>query len=259
MLVNRPGATRPAVTMDAMERHSGGVSRRGALGVFGGWALGLGVLGGPVLAASGCATLPGTLRSRIVTGLEEQGSSTDIVADRATDLIPVDFSVLHNWQLVDVRNNEMSHPYRLILAVSEEGDPRVVVLSGFPERWPQILEGARVVDADQALAVARTHFDVTRTMGKWCTRLESFDDIDFISRADPDHVADLREQFADRIAAPVPEAASSESDGDGWVMTVWAQENDTELVERRTVVGADADVTVDRTVHVDDLPVPISI
>lgn len=258
-MVNGPGATRTAVTMEVMERYSGGVSRRGALKVFGGWVLGLGLLAPGLLAASGCATLPGTLRHRIVTGLEDQGSNTDIVSDRATDLIPVDLSVLVNWQLVDVRNNEMSHPYRLHLAVTTEDEARVVVLSSFPERWPQILEGARVADADQALAVARTHFDVTRTMGKWCTRLESFDDIDFFSGADPDRVAALREQFADRISAPVPKAASSTPDRDGWTMTVWAQENDTELVERRTVVGADAGVTVDRTVHVDDLPVPISI
>lgn len=225
--------------------------------MFGGWALGLGLVGPTVLGTSGCSALPGTLRHRIVAGLEDQGSNTDIVSDRATELIPVDLSVLVDWQLVDVRNNEMSHPYRLLLAVTTEGEARVVVLSSFPERWPQILEGARVVDADQALTVALTHFDVTRTMGKRCTRLEFFDDIDFLSDVDPDEVADLREQFADRISAPVPEASSAPS-GDGWTMTVWAQENDTELVERRTVVGADADVTVDRTVHVDDLPAPVS-
>lgn len=237
--------------MEAMHIHSGGIDRRRLLGVFG-----LGLLAVGTQAATGCSSSLGTLRSRIVNGLEDQGSDpmAEIVSDRATALETVDLPVLQGWQLVDVENRQMSHPYRVCLAVTGEGDARVVVLSSSPERWPQILDGARVADADQALLVSRTHFDVTRTMGKWCTRLESFDDIYFLGDADPDQVADLRAQYAERISAPAPEATD-----DGWTMTLWAQENDSELVERRTVVGADAGVLVDRTVHVVDLPVPISI
>ena len=205
---------------------------------------------------SGCSPIPGTLRHRVVTGLADQGSDSaaDIAADRATDLLLVELPVLQNWRLVDLRNTTMSHPYRLHLAVTVEGDVRVVVLTDFPERWPQLLAGARVTDADEAVYVARTHFDVTRTMATWGTRLDSFDDIDFVADADPDVVAALREQYADRIGAP-----EAESSPEGWTMTLWAVENDTELVERRTRVARDADVTVARTVHADDLPVPVSI
>lgn len=225
------------------------MTRRAVLGGLG--ALALGTIG-----LTGCSTLPGSLRGRIVDGLRDQGSDStaDIVAEKATELVPSELDALHNWQLVDVRNNSMSHPYRLYLGVTETGPVTVVVLSDFPERWPQLLDGAEVGDADQAVQVARTHFDVTRTMGKWCTRLDSFDDIKFVSAPDPDEVAALRERFGGQIVAPTAEPADQ-----GWTMTLWALENDTELVERRTFVGADADVRVERTVHVDDLPVPISI
>lgn len=191
-------------------------------------------------------------RAEIAAALEDE--SPGIVAavrDPATTLTPVPVAALGRWRILDVEAGSGATPRRWYIALSEEGE--AVVLSGFPDRWGEILDGAFVEDSDEAVELATVHADATRDMTTGYQRVDSFDDIRFVpapGTKEQAEIADLRSRY-DRIAPP-------EVTGSGpWSVRLWTVVG-TALVRQDLVVSPDGSVLV-RTARVaTGLPVPVS-
>lgn len=214
-----------------------------------------GVLGLGALSATGCSTVQDlSLRQRIKRGLDGDSLLGEALGKPSTEIDRVELAALPEWQIVDVRYNGLSHPQRWYLAVTRSGKSSVVVLSGFPQRWDQIITGASVDSPATAASVARTWFDTTRSMATLGYRIESVDDIQWPSKPGPD-VARARKRLARTYAIGAPEA---ERVTDGWQMTLWSMEDQT-LREHTITVSGRARVVNQVKVREEGLPAAIGI
>ena len=208
-----------------------------------------------MLSATGCAKVnEWTLRQRIRRGLGDDSILIEALSDSSTDVKPIDADFLPQWQIVDVSYNGASHPLRWFLAVTRDGDPRVVVLSGFPERWKQITEGAVVESAGEAEAIAKMWFDTTRSMATLGYRVEAVDDIKWASKPAPE-VERAKKQLARSHAISAPRA---ERKGTGWQLILWTMDNQT-LLEHTVTVSSEGHVTDKAVTREEDLPAAIGI
>lgn len=208
-----------------------------------------------VLSATGCsATKELTLRMRIGRGVDKDSLLHAALSDPATDVKPLAFDTLPQWQIVDVSYTGVSHPQRWFLAVTRDGDPEVVVLSGSPQRWKQITAGATVDSAAAAELVAKMWFDWTRSMATLGYRVESVDDIRWASRSSAE-VERVKKRIAGRHPLNAPKAVRSGAD---WRLTLWTMDNQT-LIEHTLAVSAAAVVTDRAVEREEDLPAVIGI
>lgn len=189
-------------------------------------------------------------RDEIAEALQDESPGiVSAVRDPSTTLTPVPVAALGRWRILDVEARSGPTPQRWYIALSDEGE--AVVLSGFPDRWASILDGAFVEDADEALELATVHADATRDMSIAYQRVDSFDEIRFVPSPDQKEQAeidDLRDRF-DQIDAP-------EVTGSGpWTVRFWTVPG-TALVRQDLVVSPDGSVLVRSARFVTGLPVP---
>ncbi|MBA4086066.1 MAG: hypothetical protein C0493_14265 [Kytococcus sp.] len=195
------------------------------------------------------------MQEEIATTLEAT-SPTIARAVRAdtTSISPIEAAALGDWQVVDVLPSGGGHPQRWFMGIKDSGR-EVVVLSGFPERWEQVIEGARVTSADEAEELAAVHADATRDMTKGYARLSSVDDIRFVptpSEEETARIEAVRRDHADDISA-----ATVTGDGP-WIVELWTV-TDGDLVRHDVTVGTDGAITDATEVVEADLPVPETV
>lgn len=124
---------------------------------------------------------------------------------------------LGEWQLIDVLWRGPAHPQRWFMGV-RDGGARVVILSGHPDRWEQVLDGTEIADATGAVRLAVAHADATRDMARGFARVESVEEIRFLRTPPPDAVPvieQIKETHARRLHPP-------RATGDGpWTVELW--------------------------------------
>ena len=203
----------------------------------------------PVQSTSAGGT---TMKEQIAATLESTSPTiADAVRAESTRVTPVDAAALAQWQIVDVLSRGDAHPQRWFMGV-KDGGSEVVVLSGFPQRWSQVTEGARVTDAAEAEELATVHADATRDMRKGYTRVTSVDDIRFLphpSDAESTRIESIRRDHGQRITG-----ATATGDGP-WTVTLWTV-TDGDLVRHDVTVETGGGITDDSEVVAPDLPVP---
>lgn len=192
------------------------------------------------------------MKDQIGTALEDMSPSIarPVRAD-GTTATPVDAAALGDWQVVDVLSREGAHPQRWFMGVKGEGS-EVVVLSGFPERWSRVAEGAQVTSGDQAVELATVRADATRDMTKGYTRIEAVDDIRFLPKHSPEQT--------DRIAAITRDhdVTLARATGQGpWEVRLWTV-TDGDLVRHDVRVATDGSITDTPEVVERGLPVPVA-
>lgn len=192
------------------------------------------------------------MKDQIATTLEDRSPHiANAVRAEHTTVTPVDATALGDWQVVDVLSRGAAHPQRWFMGVKGEGSD-VVVLSGFPERWSRVVEGAQVTSADQAVELATVHADATRDMTKGYTRIESVDDIRFLPKPSPEQ--------KDRIAAITRDhdVTPAKATGQGpWEVRLWTV-TDGDLVRHDVRVATDGSITDTPEAVERDLPVPVA-
>lgn len=191
------------------------------------------------------------MKDQMATTLESTSPTiADALRADTTQVTPVDAAALTDWQVVDVLSRGGAHPQRWFMAVKAEGS-EVVVLSGFPQRWAQIIEGASVGSAAEAEELARVYADATRDMTKGYARIDSVDDIRFVpspSEEETTRIEDLRRDH-DEVAA------ASASGSGPWSVRLWTV-TDGDLVRHDVEVATDGAITDTTEVVEADLPVP---
>lgn len=254
--------TRMDETMPALSRRHP-LSRRTLL-TFG-LTVGLG------LAAAGCTKADGNGaavtrtprdasiglldRRRIAKALGDDSLLGSVITDSSTTIAPVPAAALGSWRILDVQHNGENHPQRWYIGVDQK-ITRVVVLSGFPERWPQVLEGASVADAGRAVELAVVHSEATRSMARTHYRVESVDQIPFIKKpgiADAARIREVRQSHRKLIGPPAPEL-----DERGWTLELWTVNNQ-DLNRHTVTVGRDGSIIDEAVTQLSDLPTPIGI
>lgn len=188
----------------------------------------------------------------IAAGLDERNPGIAMmIRSSHTRATPVAAEALGPWQVVDVTHNGTAHPQRWFVG-HEPTTGETCVLSGHPEHWARVTEGAQVRDAAQAAELAGVHSDATRDMGRGYAPLGSVDDIRWLP-----HPTDAQRERISALTAGVGEdIAVPTATGDGpWEVRLWTV-TDGDLVRHDVVVGTDGSVS-DRPVVVEaDLPVP---
>lgn len=200
-------------------------------------------------ATSSATKVGATMRDEIAQNLE--GPSPSIAAavrDESTTITEVPATALGAWQIVDVSSDTVPHGRRWFMAVRGDGT-EVVVLSGFPERWSRVLEGASVGIADEAVQLAQAYSDAVRDMTQTYRRVESVDDIPFTPSAEEDVIDRLRTTL--RVGPP-------EVKGDGpWTVVLWTVV-ESDLVRHELSVDRDGAIEDDESVAESGLPVGTS-
>jgi hypothetical protein len=191
------------------------------------------------------------MKDQMATTLEDTSPTiADALRADTTQVMPVGAAALADWQVVDVLPRGGGHPQRWFMAVKDEGR-EVVVLSGFPQRWAQIIEGASVTSAAQAEELAGVYADATRDMRTGYSRIDSVDGIRFLpspSEEEATRIETLRREH-DEVAA-----ASASGDGP-WTVRLWTV-TDGDLVRHDVEVATDGAITDTIEVVEEDLPVP---
>ncbi|QBF47360.1 hypothetical protein [Janibacter limosus] len=194
------------------------------------------------------------MKDQMATTLEGTSPTiADALRSDTTTITPVATAALSDWQVVDVLPRGGAHPQRWFMGVKDEGR-EVVVLSGFPQRWAQVADGARVTSADQAEELAGVYADATRDMSRGYARIESVDDMRFVpspSQAESDRIDALRRERT--------EIAAANASGDGpWTVRLWTV-TDGDLVRHDVEVATDGAITDTTQVVEADLPVPQTV
>lgn len=194
------------------------------------------------------------MKDQMATTLEGTSPTiADALRADTTQVTPVDAAALSGWRVVDVLPRGGAHPQRWFMGVKDEGR-EVVVLSGFPQRWAQVADGARVTSADQAEELAGVYADATRDMRTGYARIDSVDDIRFVpspSQAESDRIEALRRKHT--------EIAAASATGDGpWTVRLWSV-TDGDLVRHDLEVATDGTIADTTQVVEADLPVPEAI
>lgn len=139
-----------------------------------------------------------------------------------------------------------------VVAVTREGEPRGVVLSGHPERWAEVVEGVTVADEETAAQVADAYSAALRPTTGGARLLDSIDDLDL-----PSGAADQAQELQREHGADVADRSVTAVDG-GWRTQRWSTE-DRDLVRHVLTVAPDGTVEDERTVVEQDLPLPIPL
>ena len=139
------------------------------------------------------------------------------------------------------------------MAVTKEGDPRGVELSGAPQAWDQVVKDVTVTDAGTAEDVADAWVRAMRPVTGAAKIVTSVDDIDLVgSRADEVR-EELRRDVGDVIGTTTARAVGAD-----WTTTRWMV-HDNDLVKLELTIHQDATVESERTVVRKDLPGPIPL
>lgn len=187
------------------------------------------------LALGACSSKEETMTDTIREGLPDESAVARVIDEQPTTAREVSLPAVTNWRIAEVRATG-ERAFTSVVAYPASGEPRTVVLTGRPEAWSQLTEGASVEDAESALQVARTWYDSTRSTTELWYRVESVDDVDWQRVIDADEVDRLTREHRSTITAP-----TASRDGDGWAVTLWSvQQRD--LVRHDLHVGADASV-----------------
>lgn len=194
-------------------------------------------------------------RRRIAKALGDDSLLGEVITDPSTTIASVPAAALGSWRILDVKHNGENHPLRWFIGV----DPKitqVVVLSGFPERWSRVLDGASVTDAGRAVELAVVHSEATRSMTKTHYRVESVDQIPFTKHpkaASAARIAEVKLSHRKRIRPPAPVL-----DERGWTLELWTVNNQ-DLNRHTVTVGRDGSIIDEAVTELSDLPTPIGI
>lgn len=140
-----------------------------------------------------------------------------------------------------------------VVAVTKEGDPKGVQLTGHPEAWDEVVDKASVADARTAVSVADAWTKALRPTTGAARLITSVEDIELTGSTADSVREELRRDHGDAIAD-----VSAEASDDGWTTERWMV-HDNDLVRLRLTVHADATVDADRTVVREGLPGPIAL
>lgn len=143
-----------------------------------------------------------------------------------------------------------------VVAVTKEGDPRGVVLTGHPEAWEKVVDGVRVEDTEEATQVADAWTRALRPTTGGTYLIRSVDDIKW---SGPENEAaktaerEIRRDHGDEIA----DQSTTVSGGD-WTTSRWlVQDNDIKRLD--LTVHADATVDSKSSTVREALPGPIPL
>lgn len=200
------------------------------------------------LALGACSSKEETMTDTIREGLPDDSVVAQVIDEQPTEVRETSLPAVTSWRIVEVRATG-ERPFTSVVAYPTSGDPRTVVLTGNPDAWAQVTDGASVEDEETALQVARVWYDSTRNATELWYRAESVDDVDWQPVIDQDEVTRLKNEYATKITAP-----TATRDGDGWTVTLWSvQQRD--LVRHDLRIGADASVSDDATTLERAMPV----
>lgn len=177
-----------------------------------------------------------------------QGSDPEVASladSNETRPRPISTPFTNRWYVIQL---EATHRLEVV-AVTRDGEPRGVVLSGRPENWPEVVEGVSVTDKDTAMQVADAYSAAFRPTSGGAKVLSSVEDIDLPSGASERAEAIQREygdQIANRDVTPVE---------GGWSTQRWSVE-DRDLIRHDLTIADDGTVEDERVVVESDLPVP---
>lgn len=195
------------------------------------------------------------MKDQMATTLEGTSPTiADALRADTTRVTPVDAAALSNWRVVDVLARGRSHPQRWYMGVKDEGR-EVVVLSGFPQRWTEVLADARVTSAAQAEQLAGVYADATRDMRTGYRRVDSVDEIRFVPSPTEDEssrIEALRRDHRDDVAAARASGAGP------WTVRLWTVTGG-DLVRHDVEVTSDGAITDTTEVVEADLPVPETV
>lgn len=184
---------------------------------------------------TGCASEEDELSDRIREGLPETSTVARVMDGEPVEVREVALPELPRWRLAEVKATG-ERPLMTVVAYAPEGEPRSIVLTGFPDRWQSLVGGGTVKDGSRAVEVARAWYDATRRTDELWYRVESVDDVDWQPIVDEQAVTDLKAEYSSMIEPP----QARSSDG-GWDVTLWAvQQRD--LVKHELHVGPDGQV-----------------
>jgi len=217
---------------------------------------GCGADGSAADGSRGTTRADADVRVRLFAGLAVSSPPlAQLVQTNRTTVTPVDVAWLRGWQVLDVEVSMPNHPKRFYAALSD--DDTVLVLSGDPDSFAQMVRSAQVQvgDAATAIDVGNTYLDVTRAFDRYSYRIDSLSEIMWIPNIDSDpalaqHRADLEAQYGTLVQPPVAQPTET-----GWNMTVWMV-YDRSLVRHSLEIAADGAVQDSPEVVETEIPVP---
>lgn len=193
------------------------------------------------------------MTNRIRDGLSDESMVAWVLDEEPTQTRELTLPQLSDWRLVEIRATGR-RAFMWVIAYMPEGEPRTIVLTGKPDRWTQLTDGASVEDGAAAVAVARAWYDSTRRTSELWYRAESVDDIDWQGHVDEDSVAHLKHTYRETIRPP----AVTRVDDGGWILSLWTvQQGD--LVRHDLVVGDDASVLDTTETMEESMPVSVAV
>jgi len=200
-------------------------------------------------------TQGGDMRSALAAGLRDTSPVLSaLVAKPTTTLAEAPLPGASGWKVVDITSPVPPHPQRAFVGLHESG--RTVLLSGRPDGFASVTQGLEVADAGDAVTLATTYIDATRSMSTLGYRVEKPADVRWRPTLDAEQ-AKVRDAFlaeqGEQLAAPRAKAV----DG-GWTVTVWTITG-SQLVRHDLTVRADGTVTDVTAVAADKLPVVIGL
>ena len=195
------------------------------------------------------------MRTKLAQALSASPSMLSLVNDEKTRFTELPAPWLTGWTVVDALNRTPPHPRRATIALSDDGVAKV--LSGFPDRFPDVVRGHAKADTpDVAASIAAAYLDWTNGYQKLTYRVQSAADIRWkptMSASDQSARDAFLAGQGKSIGAPSPTQSAG-----GWALTLWTIAN-TDLVKHDMVVGADGTVTDTTTVAAGGLPLPIGV
>ena len=192
----------------------------------------------------------GMMRERTIEAFEDKDPDLATFAgDKGTRPEPIDAPFVDDWYIF-----QLSGQHRVtVVAVTKDGEPRGVELSGSPQAWDEVVEGVSVTDAQTAGEVGDAWVRALRPTVGAARIIDSVDDIKLTGSRAEETREELRRDHGDAIGDR--EVTVS---GDDWTLARWMV-HDNDLVRLDLIVHPDATVDSRRTVVQQDLPGPIAL
>ncbi|CAM4197425.1 hypothetical protein [Janibacter anophelis] len=190
------------------------------------------------------------MRERTVEAFE--GPDPDLASfagDDETRPDVIDTPFVDDWYVFQLTGQHRA----TVVAVTKEGEPRGVELTGAPEAWDEVVEGVSVTDATTAQDVADAWVRAMRPVSGAAKIITSVDDIDLTGSQADEVREELRREVGDTVGD-----TSARATGEDWASTRWMV-HDNDLVKLELTIHADATVDVERSVERADLPGPIAL